>query len=184
MRSGAKIVADRLGGSEQRDGFRSSLCNAFASGGRRKVSWWCGARWASPARRVKTAGWMRLRSNERRAACACPGLDRRGRMGEPARTPREGDTKRGQRSLLSGKESASLRSPPHRTVHTASTVHGSSKPHCVPCIRSFPRTCSLARAMELLMAVEMYQDQVAFGVRSPHPSRFSMMDMQFFVVEE
>ena len=34
------------------------------------------------------------------------------------------------------------------------------------------------------MAVEMYQDEVAFGVGSPHSSWFAMMDMQFFVVEE
>jgi transposase len=34
--------------------------------------------------RVKTARRKRLRSNQRRAACACPGLDRRGRMGELA----------------------------------------------------------------------------------------------------
>jgi transposase len=85
---------------------------------------------------------------------------------------------------LSGKESALLRSPPHRTVHTTSTLHGSSKPHCSPCIGSFPRMCSLARAMELLMAVEMYQDHVAFGVGSPHSPRFPMVDMQFFLVEE
>jgi hypothetical protein len=38
--------------------------------------------------------------------------------------------------------------------------------------------------MELLMAVEMYQDQVAFGVRSPYSPWFAMMDMQFFIVEE
>jgi len=38
--------------------------------------------------------------------------------------------------------------------------------------------------MELLMAVEMYQDQVAFGVGSPHPPWFPMMDVQLFVIEE
>jgi hypothetical protein len=38
---------------------------------------------------------------------------------------------------LSGKESEWLRPPPHRTVRTTSTVHGSSKSHCIPCISSF-----------------------------------------------
>jgi hypothetical protein len=70
------------------------------------------------------------------------------------------------------------------TVHTTSTVHGSSKPQCLPCIRSSPRTCGIARAIELLVTVQVYQDEVAVYICPTLSTWFPMMDMQFFVVIE
>ena len=48
------------------------------------MSGWCGAGWACSPRRVKTARERHLRSSQRWGACACRGLDRRGRMDDPA----------------------------------------------------------------------------------------------------
>jgi len=48
------------------------------------VSRWCGAGCRQPPRLVKTARQSNLCSIEQREARACLGLDRRGRMNDPA----------------------------------------------------------------------------------------------------
>jgi hypothetical protein len=104
-----QVTADRLGGGNQRPGFRPGLHHTFSFGGSGSLRGSCGAGCPQPPRRVKTARRMRLCANKQRAACACLGLDRRGRMKKPARTPTPGWYGTGGSTSLLTNNTASLK---------------------------------------------------------------------------